>query len=111
MALILYRLAVLAMIMVNSMASLGAIWNFADLSMRLMAIINLVSILLLLTVAFALFRDYEAQLKAGKEPVFDPSRFPKLVNSTRLPLVASTPFSRRRLSSSRTRAWPPSNIA
>ncbi len=66
MAVMLYRLAVLAMIMVNSMASLGAIWNFADLSMRLMAIINLVSILLLLTVAFALFRDYEAQLKAGK---------------------------------------------
>lgn len=79
-AILLYRLAVLAMIMVGSMASLGAIWNFADLSMGMMAIINLVAILLLSPVAFALFRDYEAQLKAGKEPTFDPSKFPTLAN-------------------------------
>ena len=79
-AVLIYRLAVLAMIMIGSVASLGAIWNFADLSMGMMAIINLVAILMLSPVAFSLFRDYEAQLKAGIEPVFDPSRFPKLVN-------------------------------
>lgn len=79
-AVFIYRLAVLAMIMVGSVASLGAIWNFADLSMGMMAIINLVAILMLSPVAFALFRDYEQQLKAGKEPTFDPSKFPKLAN-------------------------------
>ncbi|MBV65332.1 MAG: sodium:alanine symporter family protein, partial [Halomonas sp.] len=35
-------------------------------------------ILLLSPIAFALFKDYDTQLKAGKEPVFDPSQFPKL---------------------------------
>ncbi|WP_311064946.1 sodium:alanine symporter family protein [Halomonas sp. DWK9] len=78
LAVMLYRLAVLGMIMVGSVASLGAIWNFADLSMGMMAIINLVAILLLSPIAFALFKDYDTQLKAGKEPVFDPSQFPKL---------------------------------
>ena len=66
--------------MVGSVASLGAIWNFADLSMGMMALINLVAILLLSPVAFALFRDYDQQLKAGKEPVFDPDRFPRLTD-------------------------------
>jgi len=80
LAVLIYRLAVLAMVMVGSVASLGAIWNFADLSMGMMALINLVAILLLSPVAFALFRDYDQQLKAGKEPVFDPSQFPKLVD-------------------------------
>ncbi|WP_193085017.1 alanine/glycine:cation symporter family protein, partial [Halomonas sp. 3F2F] len=79
-AVLIYRLAVLGMVMVGSVASLGAIWNFADLSMGMMAVINLVAILLLSPIAFALFRDYDAQLKAGQEPVFDPSKFPKLVN-------------------------------
>ncbi|GAB2713010.1 alanine/glycine:cation symporter family protein [Halomonas garicola] len=77
-AVLVYRLAVLAMVMVGSVASLGPIWNFADLSMGMMAIINLVAILLLSPVAFALFRDYERQLRAGIEPVFDPAQFPKL---------------------------------
>ncbi|MCW4151501.1 sodium:alanine symporter family protein [Halomonas sp. 18H] len=75
---LIYRLAVLAMVMIGSVASLGAIWNFADLSMGMMALINLIAILLLSPVAFALFRDYDRQLKAGKEPVFDPSQFPRL---------------------------------
>ncbi|GAA3894838.1 sodium:alanine symporter family protein [Halomonas cibimaris] len=79
-AVLIYRLAVLAMVMVGSVASLGPIWNFADLSMGMMALINLVAILLLSPVAFALFRDYERQLKAGVEPVFDPAQFPDLAH-------------------------------
>ncbi|WP_447529333.1 alanine/glycine:cation symporter family protein [Vreelandella sp. TE19] len=79
-AILIYRLAVLGMIMVGSVASLGAIWNFADLSMGMMAVINLIAILMLSPVAFALFRDYEAQLKAGHEPVFRPRQFPRLAN-------------------------------
>ncbi|MDX1467181.1 MAG: alanine:cation symporter family protein, partial [Halomonas sp.] len=78
LAILIYRLAVLAMVMIGAVASLKPIWSFADLSMGLMALINLVAILLLSPVAFALFRDYERQLKAGQEPSFDPDRFPKL---------------------------------
>ena len=77
-AVFIYRLAVLAMIMIGSIAQLGTIWNFADLSMGMMALINLTAILLLSPLAFALFRDYERQLKAGQEPTFNPDEFPKL---------------------------------
>nr|WP_298250173.1 sodium:alanine symporter family protein [uncultured Halomonas sp.] len=80
LAILVYRLAVLSMVMIGSIASLGTIWSFADFSMGMMALINLVAILLLSPVAFALFKDYERQLKAGQEPVFDPGRFPKLVD-------------------------------
>ncbi len=41
----------------------------------MMAIINLVAILLLSPIAFALFKDYDIQLKAGKEPVSTPTSF------------------------------------
>ncbi|MFG6160024.1 alanine/glycine:cation symporter family protein [Halomonas sp. 1390] len=80
LAILIYRLAVLAMVMIGAVASLTPIWSFADLSMGLMALINLVAILLLSPIAFALFRDYERQLKAGQEPSFDPDRFPKLAD-------------------------------
>ncbi|MDT0500352.1 MULTISPECIES: sodium:alanine symporter family protein [unclassified Halomonas] len=80
LAILVYRLAVLSMVMIGSLASLGTIWSFADLSMGMMALINLVAILLLSPVAFALFRDYERQLKAGEEPTFDPGRFPRLAD-------------------------------
>ncbi|ALM53130.1 alanine/glycine:cation symporter family protein [Halomonas huangheensis] len=79
-AIFIYRLAVLAMIMLGAVAQLKTIWNFADLSMGMMALINLVAILLLSPLAFAIFRDYERQLKAGVEPTFDPSQFPRLSN-------------------------------
>ncbi|MGQ7248034.1 alanine/glycine:cation symporter family protein [Halomonas sp. V046] len=79
-AVFIYRLAVLAMIMIGAVAELKTIWSFADLSMGMMALINLVAILLLSPLAFALFRDYERQLKAGVEPTFDPRRFPKLAD-------------------------------
>ncbi|WP_275289064.1 alanine/glycine:cation symporter family protein [Halomonas elongata] len=77
-AILIYRLAVLAMVMIGAVANLGPIWSFADLSMGMMALINLVAILLLSPVAIALFRDYERQLKDGLEPNFDPRRFPRL---------------------------------
>ncbi|WP_227429954.1 alanine/glycine:cation symporter family protein [Psychrobacter sp. I-STPA6b] len=80
-AVMLLRVALLAMVFVGSMASLPAVWNFADLSMGLMAIINLIAILWLSPVALRILRDYENQVKAGKSPeqiTFDPDKFIKL---------------------------------
>ncbi|WP_111746131.1 alanine/glycine:cation symporter family protein [Salinisphaera orenii] len=77
-AILIYRLAVLAMVIIGAVANLGVVWSFADLSMGMMALINLVAILLLSPVAFTLFRDYERQIKDGLDPTFDPQRFPRL---------------------------------
>lgn len=76
-----FRFMVLAMVFVGAIASLPAIWNFADLSMGLMALTNLVAIMLLSPVALRILRDYERQVKAGKtgnQIKFDPDDFVKL---------------------------------
>jgi len=76
-----FRFLVLGMVFIGSVASLPAIWNFADLSMGLMALVNLVAILLLSPVALRILRDYERQVKEGKtgdQIKFDPDNFVKL---------------------------------
>ncbi|MBY5922819.1 alanine/glycine:cation symporter family protein [Ferrimonas balearica] len=74
--LMVFRLAVLAMVMVGSVASLSMVWNFADVSMGLMALVNIAAIVMLSKVAFAVIKDYEQQIKAGQVPEFDANAFP-----------------------------------
>lgn len=76
-----FRFMVLGMVFIGAIASLPAIWNFADLSMGMMALVNLVAILLLSPVALRILRDYERQIKEGKSGAqikFDPDDFVKL---------------------------------
>lgn len=76
-----FRFMVLGMVFVGAIASLPAIWNFADLSMGLMALVNLIAILILSPVALRILRDYERQIKEGKtseQIKFDPDDFVKL---------------------------------
>ncbi|MGO2340374.1 MAG: alanine/glycine:cation symporter family protein [Psychrobacter sp.] len=76
-----FRFMVLGMVFIGAIASLPAIWNFADLSMGLMALVNLMAILLLSPVALRILRDYERQVKAGKtgdQIKFNPDDFVKL---------------------------------
>lgn len=76
-----FRFMVLGMVFVGAIASLPAIWNFADLSMGLMALVNLFAILMLSPVALRVLRDYERQIKEGKtgdQIKFDPNNFAKL---------------------------------
>ncbi|BBT18360.1 amino acid permease [Metapseudomonas otitidis] len=76
--LLIFRLAVLGMVMFGALASLPFVWNLADVSMGLMAITNLIAILLLSNLAIKLARDYNAQRKAGKLPTFDASQYPEI---------------------------------
>ncbi|MGP5408192.1 alanine/glycine:cation symporter family protein [Psychrobacter celer] len=76
-----FRFMVLGMVFIGAIASLPAIWNFADLSMGMMALVNLVAILLLSPVALRILRDYERQIQEGKSGTqikFDPDDFVKL---------------------------------
>ncbi|XZG70824.1 alanine/glycine:cation symporter family protein [Chitinibacteraceae bacterium HSL-7] len=47
-------------------------WGLGDIGVGLMAWLNLVAIFFLQKPALASLRDYEAQKRAGKDPVFDP---------------------------------------
>ena len=52
-----------------------AIWTIGDTGAGIMAWLNIIAILLLSKKGFALLKDYEEQLKEGKEPVFVPEKF------------------------------------
>jgi AGCS family alanine or glycine:cation symporter len=76
--LLLFRLAVLGMVMFGALASLPFVWNLADVSMGLMAITNLVAILLLSGLVIRLSQDYDRQRRAGQVPTFDASAHPDI---------------------------------
>lgn len=77
-ALIPFRIIVIGMVIFGALQEVPLIWALADLSMGLMALLNLVAILLLSGIAFKVIHDYDRQLREGKEPVFDKAKYPEL---------------------------------
>lgn len=71
-ALLAFRLATLAVIMLGFCASLDLVWEFTDTLMGICAIINLIAITALFPKVSELLKDYEQQKKDGKTtPVYD----------------------------------------
>lgn len=68
--LLLYRLAVLAMVAFGAIATFDFVWALADLTMAIMALINLYAIARLFKIANQALQDYRRQRKQGKDPVF-----------------------------------------
>lgn len=64
----------LVMIYFGSVKSASLLWALGDLGFGSMAWLNLITILLLTKPAYKIFKDYEAQKKAGLDPVFDPQK-------------------------------------
>lgn len=75
---VVFRVLMLALILWGSMQDLSTIFSFADLTMALLALVNLAALFLMLKVCFRLMRDYDDQSKAGLIPVFDPAKFADL---------------------------------
>ena len=76
---VIYRVLVVALVLWGSVQDLGTVFAFADVTMGLLAIYNLIALALLFKVGLRLMRDYDAQIKAGVEsPVFDPQKFADL---------------------------------
>ncbi len=76
--LFIFRIMVLGMVYFGAVQKVSLVWNMADVSMGIMALINLVSIMILAPTAFILLRDFEEQIKSGQSPVFDINKHPKL---------------------------------
>ena len=68
--LFLFRCSCLVAILFGSVASFDMVWNLADVSMGLMAIVNIIAILLLYKIAVKALNDYKEQKRQGKDPVF-----------------------------------------
>nr|WP_284694857.1 sodium:alanine symporter family protein [Photobacterium galatheae] len=73
-----FRLVVLGMVMFGALAELPTVWTMADISMGMMAIINLIAIVLMSGTVVKLARDYNTQLSLGKLPTFDSRQYPEL---------------------------------
>lgn len=65
-----FRATCLVAIFLGALADFDLAWNIADITMGLMAIVNIVAIFLLRKTLFKLLKDYEKQKKEGKNPVF-----------------------------------------
>lgn len=72
--LFIFRCLVVVLVFVGAVVKTQTVWDTADLFMGLMAIVNLISIIGLSNIALAVMRDYQAQRKAGKKPVFKPEQ-------------------------------------
>ena len=73
-----FRIIVLCMVMFGAMADLPTVWGMADISMAMMAMINLAAIVLLSGTVVKLAQDYNKQLGLGKIPIFDCHEYPEL---------------------------------
>lgn len=76
--LLIFRLLVVAMVFCGCLMELQLLWKLADIFMALMAILNLTALLLLSGIAVKVVKDYERQLRMGKNPVFNPDHYPEL---------------------------------
>lgn len=70
--LFIFRCLVVVLVFVGAVVKTETVWSTADLFMGLMAIVNLVSIIGLSNIAFAVMKDYIQQKRAGLKPIFKP---------------------------------------
>ncbi len=68
------KAAMLVSVTYGAVRSAGVAWDLGDLGVGLMAWLNIVAILILQKPALLCLRDYEAQKRAGVEPVFEPEK-------------------------------------
>ncbi|WP_344629288.1 alanine/glycine:cation symporter family protein [Streptomyces glaucosporus] len=87
-----YRGLVLAATFLGALGSVSVVWNLADVTMGVMALVNLLAILPLSVIAFRLLDDYLAQRRTGLNPVFTRDRLPDLTGvECWEPATAGTP--------------------
>lgn len=73
-----YRIFVLALVMWGSMQDLSTVFAFADVTMGLLALVNLIALALLFKIGLRVMKDFDNQYTMGQKPVFDPTKFPDL---------------------------------
>jgi alanine or glycine:cation symporter, AGCS family len=73
-----FRVLVLGLVFWGAMQDLGTVFGFADLTMGLLGLVNLVGLIWMYKLAMRILRDYEGQLAAGKQPRLNPDDFADL---------------------------------
>jgi AGCS family alanine or glycine:cation symporter len=74
-----FRVLTLGLVLWGSLQDLSTVFAFADVTMGLLAVVNLTAVVLLFKVGLRVMRDYDEQRRAGIEhPIFDPAKFSDL---------------------------------
>ena len=74
-----FRVLTLVLVLWGSVQDLSTVFAFADVTMGLLAVVNLTAVVLLFRVGLRVMRDFDEQRRAGvAQPVFDPAKFPDL---------------------------------
>lgn len=71
---LLLKLGIIAATVYGTVRSATLAWDLGDLGVGLMAWLNIIAIVLMHKIAYVCLKDYEAQKKAGKDPVFHPEK-------------------------------------
>ena len=71
---------VLVFVFFGAISSLDLVWTTADMLNAGMVIVNLTAVLLMTPKVVAVLKNYEAQRKAGLEPIFKASDLPEIKN-------------------------------
>ena len=71
-----FRILTLVLIIWGAVQDLSTVFGFADLTMGLLAIVNIVALFKLANLGLRVMRDFDEQIQNGiKEPIFDPRKF------------------------------------
>jgi len=77
-----YRLLVGGIVYLGAFMSLDLVLGFADITMAMMTICNLIAIVMLGKYAIRLLKDYQNQKREGKDPEYHTSTIPEISNQT-----------------------------
>ena len=69
---LLLKIAIMAAVYFGCVRTATIAWDLGDMGVGIMAWLNVVAIIILQKPALKALKDYEAQKKAGKDPVFNP---------------------------------------
>ncbi|ELR97731.1 sodium:alanine symporter family protein [Gloeocapsa sp. PCC 73106] len=74
-----FRILTLVLIIWGAVQDLSTVFGFADITMGLLALVNIYALFKLANVGLKVMRDFDRQVKNGvKQPVFNISKFPDL---------------------------------
>jgi AGCS family alanine or glycine:cation symporter len=74
-----FRILTLGLIIWGAVQDLSTVFGFADLTMGLLALVNLSAMVMLFKPSMQLMKDFDQQIKAGeKTPSFDADKFPNI---------------------------------
>ena len=65
-----FRVTCVVAVFLGAQADFSLVWNLADITMGLMAVVNIIAIFLLGNVAIKVLKNYEKKKKSGADPVF-----------------------------------------